>query len=425
MTDDISNRVGATGEVELGDEHEWIDGHFKNDLKKQRQDHCILLRNKFQMLGILESERSDDDEMEAPIYVFDDDENGRWIKEEAVVDSGAVECVTSRNRVPHLKVEETPGSRRGETWTCAGGREIKMEGKVTVHWTTESGVSKKSVFNVGAVSRTLISVDRLQETGHDVILTQNRPRIINMKTGDVMPLRKNRDVFTLDMWIWIPTSLSKIRRVFGFCEAEVNRLHDTLVSPRSESEDTEGECVKLADDDNGIFTLNVDCGAMGQEMECDAEDQAEQNADRVRTVSDAGQPSKKKARRTRSDARAIQKLVHCACVRGRGVAMKHFRNTSAHKFVMDYCFPSQGSQQGITVLVIKAMKTKVVGVFNVPSKEPSDYLVKVVVDFTSACGCGRPFLKSDGEPSVVALQDALKNVRQSDTNLENSSKGDT
>ena len=195
VTDDISNPVGATGAVKLEDEHEWRNGHFKNYLQKQRQDHCILLRNKFQMLGILASERSDDDEMEAPIYVFDDDENGRWIKEEAVVDSGAVGCVTSRNRVPHLQVEETPESRRGETWTCAGGREIKMEGKVTVHWTTESGVSKKGVFNVGAVSRTLISVVRLQETRHDVILTKNRPRIINMKTGDVMPLRKNRRVY--------------------------------------------------------------------------------------------------------------------------------------------------------------------------------------------------------------------------------------
>ena len=94
---------------------------FTNFLKKQRQGHCIPLCNKFQMLGKLESDRSDDDDMEAPRYVFDDNENGRWIKEEAVVDS-AVECVTSRKRVPHLKVEETPESRRGETWTCAGGK---------------------------------------------------------------------------------------------------------------------------------------------------------------------------------------------------------------------------------------------------------------------------------------------------------------
>ena len=41
-------------------------------------------------------------------------------------------------------------------------------------------------------------------------------------------------------------------------------------------------------------------------------------------------------------------------------------------------------------------------------KNPVTILVKVVVDFTSACGCGRAILKSDGEPSIVALQEALK-----------------
>ena len=49
----------------------------------------------------------------------------------------------------------------------------------------------------------------------------------------------------------------------------------------------------MADDDNGIFTLNADCGAMGEEMKCEAEDQAEQDADRVRTISDPGHPSKR------------------------------------------------------------------------------------------------------------------------------------
>ena len=118
--------------------------------------------------------------------------------------------------MPHLKVEETPESRRGETWTCAGGKEIKKEGKVTIHWTTESAVSKKGVFKVGAVSRTLSSVDRLQETGNDVTLTKNRPRIINMKTGEVMPLRKSRGMYTLDMWILIPTSQSRIAECSDF-----------------------------------------------------------------------------------------------------------------------------------------------------------------------------------------------------------------
>ena len=116
-----------------------------------------------------------------------------------------------------------------------------------------------------------------------------------------------------------------------------------------------------------------------------------------------------------------------ACVRGRGVAMKHFRGASAqdermHTFVMDCCLPSQGDLQGMTVLVVKEVKTRTVGAFTVPSREVSEYFVKTVVDITSGCGCGRTILKSDCEPAMVALQEAVKIARQSDTILENSPK---
>ena len=80
---------------------------------------------------------------------------------------------------------------------------MKKEGKVTVNGRTDLGTMKRGVFSVGPVSRTLISMDRLQETGHDVIFTKNEPRIVNLRTGDVMPLRKDRGMFILDMWIWV------------------------------------------------------------------------------------------------------------------------------------------------------------------------------------------------------------------------------
>ena len=71
-------------------------------------------------------------------------------------------------------------------------------------------------------------------------------------------------------------------------------------------------------------------------------------------------------------------------------------------------FPSQGSQQGFTVLVIKEMNIKAV-----PTKELSDYLVKVVADFHE-----RVWMWTHH-------QEAVKNVRQSDTILQNSPKGDS
>ena len=73
--------------------------------------------------SILETIR-EKDEAEEPFSVFDKSDNGRWIREEAVVDSGAVGCVTSKKSMSHL-------------WTGAGGNEIKKEGKVTVNWRTD------------------------------------------------------------------------------------------------------------------------------------------------------------------------------------------------------------------------------------------------------------------------------------------------
>ena len=76
---------------------------------------------------------------------------------------------------------------------------------------------KQGVFKVGPVSRTLISVDKHQETGHDVMLTKNKqPRIVNLRTGEVMPLRKDGGMFILDMWIWVPTSRTKTESCSDF-----------------------------------------------------------------------------------------------------------------------------------------------------------------------------------------------------------------
>ena len=197
------------------------DGHrehlrtSKGSTVKEEESTHTHTHNRYQALSILETIR-EEDEAEEPIYVFDKSDNGKWITEEAVVDSGAVECVVSKKRMPHLRVEETPESRRRKTRTCAGGNEIKKEGKVTVNWRTDMGTMKRGVFKDGLVSRTLISVDRLQEIGHDVILTKNEPRIVNLRTGEVMPMRKDGGMFILDMWIWVPTSRTKTESCSDF-----------------------------------------------------------------------------------------------------------------------------------------------------------------------------------------------------------------
>ena len=182
--------------------------------------------------------------------------------------------------------------------------------------------------------------------------------------------------------------------------------------------------------DEDILTLNVDEKALEEEMECEREDETVQDAERVSTISNPSQPTKKE--REKHEATHAQYRGWCiACERERGIAMRHHRGIGAgndegklHTFVMDYGFPTQGSQQGIIVLVVKETKTNAINTFMVPNNGANENL-KTVVDFMSGCGCGRAILKSYGEPAIVALQEAVKNSRQSDTILENSPKGDS
>ena len=125
----------------------------------------VPTKRKFQVLSTLGCAPHDTAETEAPTHVVDDTNRGNWIKEEAVVGRGAADCVTSRKRVPHLKVEETPESWRGATWTCGGGHEIKKEGKVTINWVTGSGASKKKR-----------SVQERVGVSHADVLTDGRKR---------------------------------------------------------------------------------------------------------------------------------------------------------------------------------------------------------------------------------------------------------
>ena len=114
------------------------------------------------MLGKLESDRDDDDDTNAPIYVFDDNANGRLTKEETVVDSGAVECDEEEARATF----ESGGDTRVKTWrnmdVCRTERD--QEGRQGNNQVDDRIRCPKEVCMVGAVSRTLISVDRLQET---------------------------------------------------------------------------------------------------------------------------------------------------------------------------------------------------------------------------------------------------------------------
>ena len=71
-------------------ERGWTPEKFKTDQRKHRQGRRVNTNNRCQALSILETIR-EEDEADEPIYVFDKSDTGKWIREDAVVDSGAFE----------------------------------------------------------------------------------------------------------------------------------------------------------------------------------------------------------------------------------------------------------------------------------------------------------------------------------------------
>jgi hypothetical protein len=123
-----------------------------------------------------------------------------WMKVEAAVDSAAVAHVMKNGTVPQIKKKPSQGSESGKFWWSASNQKIFNEGEKTISFQTGCKKKRRMVFQIANVGRTLISVDRLSESGHTVILNKENPRI-KCPNGDIIKLRKRNKMFIMDIWI--------------------------------------------------------------------------------------------------------------------------------------------------------------------------------------------------------------------------------
>ena len=112
------------------------------------------------------------------------------------------------------------------------------------------------------------------------------------------------------------------------------------------------------------------------------------------------------------------------CVAGRGMASHHCNKSRARNptsipiVVMDYCFPSQSSEDAAIVLAMRDSDSKATNAMMVPRKGNEEWIMKAVVGIIDYYGHGKVILKSDGERAIVALKKAVKMFRQTETIIE-------
>ena len=85
----------------------------------------------------------------------------------------------------------------------ANNAEIKNVGQRSVKFTTDWFQKKAINFQCAEVSRVLVSVDKLNDAGCEVIMGRKNPRIVT-KQGEVIPLVRKGGIFIMGMWVWVP-----------------------------------------------------------------------------------------------------------------------------------------------------------------------------------------------------------------------------
>jgi hypothetical protein len=145
----------------------------------------------------------------APVGASEKPSDG-WRCLSIAVDSGACDNVIGPDNIPEYRddIQETADSIRGDCFISASGEDIPNYGELTLPMITREHGIKAVKFQAAGVAKPLLSVEKLNQAGHYVILDGDASCIVNKTTNEVTALRREEGNFMLD--VWIPsTSISK------------------------------------------------------------------------------------------------------------------------------------------------------------------------------------------------------------------------
>ena len=104
-------------------------------------------------------------------------------------------------------IRPSKGSRAGVHYVSASSARIRNEGECDFHFTTKEGQKENYVFQIAEVNKALCAVSYLVDRHNQVIFDQDEEtgmdvsRIINKKTGKVIEMTRERNVWTIDAYI--------------------------------------------------------------------------------------------------------------------------------------------------------------------------------------------------------------------------------
>ena len=127
--------------------------------------------------------------------------NKHWRLIELLVDSGAVDNVASPDVFPEYRIRQSEGSKKGLHYLAANNGSIPNVGKQHLCFESSEGLSFKVRMQSAGVSRPILSVMKLAESGNDVVFRQDGGTIKNRATGLVTEFIRKHGVYVLRAWL--------------------------------------------------------------------------------------------------------------------------------------------------------------------------------------------------------------------------------
>ena len=89
------------------------------------------------------------------------------------IDSGAADHVIPPNWVPGLRVQPSPGSKRGVQYVAANGSKLPNLGQMMLSFQNSAGTAGRIMLQVANITKPLVSVSKLVDDGHQVVFDES------------------------------------------------------------------------------------------------------------------------------------------------------------------------------------------------------------------------------------------------------------
>jgi hypothetical protein len=120
---------------------------------------------------------------------------------EIMIDSGAAEHVAAPDDFPNSLVMPSEGSRTGVHYVAANGARLPNMGEQKVKVKTKDGFICNLKFQSADVTRPILSVPRLTDSGHECVFGDKGGTITHVKSGQVTEFYRKNGVYVMGCWV--------------------------------------------------------------------------------------------------------------------------------------------------------------------------------------------------------------------------------